>query len=94
MTRHESCPGEILRTWSSADPRNLGQVLASDPAVFASKRPVAEYGVKTYDDVRAVIDQPATITTGLWIFETGIQSRCPTRTRYDRVARFVVEIVP
>ncbi|GGC71011.1 hypothetical protein [Chelatococcus reniformis] len=89
MQRLQSCPGQWTATLTSIT--NHGP-----PAVVTISRP-ARPGVLApglYADIRVTVALPEAVTPGRWHYESGVTSRCPTRTRYDRLAVFDFEVTP
>lgn len=83
----ESCPGTVTFAWQRVEE-------SSRASVISTTFPFSTPGFKS--PPRLVIRRPVPdgVGPGRWRVRTGVDSRCPTRRRFDDLANFVVTVVP
>lgn len=82
-----SCPGEVLHTFVG----NGG--LDPGAPVHTLTRPLIRPGIAVQNG-RFFVKLPDFITPGRWKVTLSITSRCPLKTDTDRLASFMIEVVP
>lgn len=89
LERFESCPGQWTATLTSHT--NHGP-----PAIVTITRPVSPSLITpgVHEGVRASIALPESVFPGVWTYVSGVTSQCPTRSRYDELARFDFTVSP
>lgn len=80
----ESCPGTAVIAFSSLDV----------PSTIVSVRyPYATPGYNSPPRLTITRQLPVQVTPGKWRVQTGVDSRCPTRQRYDETGNFELEVI-
>lgn len=85
LEQRESCPGEVVYTYRS---------LSEDRLVVIARRGAKPGPVNVAVRYPVSIQLPPNVTPGLWAFESGRDSRCPLRQRYDTLASGLLEVTP
>jgi hypothetical protein len=86
MKRNEACPGDVVLIY-----KLLG---VESPSVVTVRRSVQENAVREFKGAHYSIPIPAGVGPGKWRFELGVDSRCPTRQRYDPLMTANIEVIP
>jgi hypothetical protein len=84
---NESCPGAGVAAFVPVDPPVNGQVL-----VISTRYPLATPGYRSPPPLTVTRPLPPQITPGKWRVRTGVDSNCPTRSRYDQTGDFELEV--
>ena len=88
VERLESCPADLIITLKS-HPKS------GPPAIITIQRPTwpTSYmpGVQPHVFIGLVL--PESVYPGKWTYIGGVESRCPTRKRFDETARFDFEVI-
>lgn len=84
--QREVCPGDAVNTFRS--------VTAGDPVVVTTRRGSKPGPVNEPTRYVVSVQLPPSVTPGLWQFESGRDSRCPLRQRYDALASMLIEVTP
>ena len=83
----ESCPGAgvVAYTKKATNP--------NEPTVVVSTRfPLGTPGYNSPPPLTVTRPVPAAVGKGVWNVKTGVDSFCPTRTRYDPTGEFELEV--
>ena len=84
----ESCSGTGVVAFTRLDP-------VDGPAVVISARyPFATPGFNSPPPLVITRELPSQVTPGKWRVVTGVDSKCPTRSRYDQTSEFELEVTP
>ena len=81
---YESCGGEAVVTFISKTRPVMG---------ISGRFPFGTPGYNSPPPLTITRPVLRGVTPGRWTVETGIDSKCPTRTRYDRTGLFELEVV-
>lgn len=84
--QREACPGDAVNTFRS--------VTGDDPVVVTTRRGAKPGPVNEPTRYVVSVQVPPSVTPGVWIFESGRDSRCPLRQRYDPLATMLLEVTP
>lgn len=82
----ESCPGQVVATFTSLDPDH--------PQVVTTERAALINTPQAYPGIPISRDLPPAVTPGKWRFKAWRQSTCRTRKRDDLIAAFDITVVP
>ncbi len=81
---YESCRGEAVFTFTS---------MTRPTKVISGRFPYGTPGYNSPPPLTVTRPVLRDVTPGRWIVETGVDSKCATRTRYDRTGLFELEVV-
>lgn len=85
----ESCPGTVVISFTSVTSEN------SDANIVISARyPYSTAGYNSPPPLVITRELPAAVGPGKWLVRNGVESRCPTRTRFDQTSEFILEVTP
>lgn len=86
LEQKEACPGEVVYTFRSLS--------ADDPVIIVARRGARPGAVNMATRYVVSLQLPPNVTPGLWKYESGRDSRCPLRQRYDELASGLIEVRP
>ncbi len=85
LVRSASCPGYVVYTLVSKTDHG-------PPAIVTFRRPIVSTEIKKFDKVPANIQLPDSVFPARWLFQSSVDSRCPTFERSDVLATFEFEV--
>lgn len=87
----ESCPGTVVMVYISKD-KDIDSVPDNTNEVVSVRYPLSTPGFNSPPRLTITRQIPRQVTAGLWRVTVGVDSDCPTRTRYDPTAEFDLEV--
>jgi hypothetical protein len=75
VRRVEVCPGEVVTTFTALQ--------TPSPITIVTRRAVASLTPGSREDSRVILDLPDAVSPGLWAFQSGVDSVCPLRQKFD-----------
>lgn len=81
---NESCAGDAVVVFTSVD---------SPTVVISGRFPLATPGYNSPPPLTITRPVLRGVTAGRWNVETGVESKCPTRQKYDVTGKFTLEVV-
>lgn len=90
INRLESCPGDVIVTMRSHP--LVGDRVVVRFAPSSIKPENLNPGIRPTTRVTQFL--PSEIGPGDWTYESGVQSNCPTRKRWDLLAEFNLKVLP
>lgn len=85
----ESCPGTVVVSFT-----NVTRDTSDNSIVISARYPYSTPGYNSPPPLVITRELPAAIGPGKWLVRNGIESRCPTRVKFDQTSEFVLEVTP
>jgi hypothetical protein len=86
VKRLASCPGEVVSTFFALT-RDGGPT-----STVVLRRPVVATEIRERANIAFSLELPGSVYPGRWIYQSSVDSRCPTFQRADALTKFDIEV--